>query len=521
MRGAGRAPSTSSAIPVGGATEETASTAVVALSSAAAPPAGRHSVRVATAPRSALVTTSTSGTSMIPALRNWRTSPEPGWTTTTTVSATSATSVSDWPTPTVSITTTSNATASAPAAARVAGARPPSRPPAAVERMNTLRSPGSRSIRARSPSSAPPERRELGSTASTATERPPARHAAASRDSSDDLPTPGRPGDADDLARCLAAQRGRGDRCEQRRESALRASGRAALDEVQDRRRRGQVAGSQPGRRASRPSSALKPARRLSPRGARRPARRCRASSGSGPSPSGCRRRRRPPRAARAASASGMIPPTTTGTSSTPASASASQHRRDQLGVRAREDRQPDHVDALLGGRAGDLGRRQADALVDDVHAGVARPDRDLLGAIGVAVEAGLADQELQPPPEGVADPLDLVAQLRDRLARRPPAASPTPVGARYSPNTSRSVCAHSPVVAPARAAAIVAGMMFSRVVARDPGELRQRMRRPRPGRARARQRCSASRRSCLDLADRRPGCRRRRRRSAARARSR
>ena len=39
---------------------------------------------------------------------------------------------------------------------------------------------------------------------------------------------------------------------------------------------------------------------------------------------------------------------------------------------------------------------------------------------------------------------------------------SPTPVGARYSPNASRSVCAHSPVVAPARAAAIVAPMMFS-----------------------------------------------------------
>ncbi len=41
-------------------------------------------------------------------------------------------------------------------------------------------------------------------------------------------------------------------------------------------------------------------------------------------------------------------------------------------------------------------------------------------------------------------------------------AASPTPVGARYSPNASRSVRDHSPVVAPARAAAIVAGMMFS-----------------------------------------------------------
>ena len=41
-------------------------------------------------------------------------------------------------------------------------------------------------------------------------------------------------------------------------------------------------------------------------------------------------------------------------------------------------------------------------------------------------------------------------------------AASPTPVGARYSPKTSRSAAAHSPVVAPARAAASVAGMMFS-----------------------------------------------------------
>ena len=75
-------------------------------------------------------------------------------------------------------------------------------------------------------------------------------------------------------------------------------------------------------------------------------------------------------------------------------------------------------MDALLGGRGGDLGRRQADALVDDVHAGVARADGDLLGAVGVAVETGLADEELQPPAERLADPLDLVAQLGDLLAR-------------------------------------------------------------------------------------------------------
>ena len=75
----------------------------------AAPRSGRRPRGVATRPRSAFVTTSTSGTSMIPAFRNWSTSPEAGWTTTATVSATSATSVSDCPTPTVSITTTSNA----------------------------------------------------------------------------------------------------------------------------------------------------------------------------------------------------------------------------------------------------------------------------------------------------------------------------------------------------------------------------------------------------------------------------
>ena len=147
----------------------------------------------ATAPRSALVTTSTSGISMIPAFRNCSASPEPGWTTTATVSAASATSVSDWPTPTVSITTTSNAFASACAAARVAGARPPSRSPAAIERMKTSRSAGSCSIRARSPSSAPPERLDDGSTASTATERPRARHSRSSAESSVDLPTPGGP----------------------------------------------------------------------------------------------------------------------------------------------------------------------------------------------------------------------------------------------------------------------------------------------------------------------------------------
>ena len=130
---------------------------------------------------------------MIPAFRNCSASPEPGWTITATVSAASATSVSDCPTPTVSITTMSNAAASACAAARVAGASPPRRSPAAIERMKMPRSAGSASIRARSPSSAPPERLDEGSTASTATVRPLSRHAATSALSSVDLPAPGGP----------------------------------------------------------------------------------------------------------------------------------------------------------------------------------------------------------------------------------------------------------------------------------------------------------------------------------------
>ena len=185
--------STSSAMPEGGAADDTDSTAVSGDPRARNEERRSPTARSATRPRSALVTTSTSGISMIPALRNWSTSPEAGWTTTATVSATSATSVSDWPTPTVSITTTSNAAASAAAAARVAGASPPIRSPAAVERMNTPGSEGSTSIRARSPSSAPPDRFEVGSTARIATVGPRERSSETSRESSEDLPTPGGP----------------------------------------------------------------------------------------------------------------------------------------------------------------------------------------------------------------------------------------------------------------------------------------------------------------------------------------
>ena len=89
-------------------------------------------------------------------------------------------------------------------------------------------------------------------------------------------------------------------------------------------------------------------------------------------------------------------------------------------------------MDALVDRRARDLRGREPDALVDDLHARVARADRDLLGAVGVPVEPRLADEDLHAAAELLADARDLVAQLRELLAAGAgAAASPTPVGAR------------------------------------------------------------------------------------------
>jgi hypothetical protein len=77
-------------------------------------------------------------------------------------------SISLWPTPTDSTSTQGNAARSTVTAARVAGASPPSWSRAAIERTNTRWS-GRKRSRARSPSSAPPERRLLGSTATIPT----------------------------------------------------------------------------------------------------------------------------------------------------------------------------------------------------------------------------------------------------------------------------------------------------------------------------------------------------------------
>ena len=76
----------------------------------------------------------------------------------------------------------------------------------------------------------------------------------------------------------------------------------------------------------------------------------------------------------------------------------------------------------LLARRVDDLLRRQPDALIDHLHAGVARPHRDLLGAVGMAVEAGLADQEGQPPAELARHAVDVganVVEAADVVAHR------------------------------------------------------------------------------------------------------
>ena len=118
--------------------------------------------------------------------------------------------------------------------------------------------------------------------------------------------------------------------------------------------------------------------------------------------------------------------------------AQAAENLGHQLHVGAGEDREPDEVD-VLGHRGGDdLVGGQPDPLVDDLEAGVAGADGDLLGAVAVSVETRLGDQHAQPLPE-----------LLLRAGRRPPAGQgvarlgaptptdpETPVGARNSPNS-------------------------------------------------------------------------------------
>ena len=162
------------------------------------------------------------------------------------------------------------------------------------------------------------------------------------------------------------------------------------------------------------------------------------------------------------------MPPTTTGTSSTPAARSPSTTAGHDLQVRARQDRQPDDVHALLHRGGDDLRGREPDALVDHLEADVAGAHGHLLGAVGVPVEARACRRACAAAGASSSPVARTRARTAAISARRPRRRPPPrrPVGARNSPNTSRSAPAHSPVVTPALAQAIEASMRFASVLA-------------------------------------------------------
>jgi hypothetical protein len=93
------------------------------------------------------------------------------------------------------------------------------------------------------------------------------------------------------------------------------------------------------------------------------------------------------------ASSGGMMPAHHHGAVD-PGGPQAVDHVGHQLHVGARQDGEPDDVDVLVPGGRHDLGRGQPDALVDDLEPGVAGGHGDLLGPVGVPVEARLGHQQ-------------------------------------------------------------------------------------------------------------------------------
>ena len=246
----------------------------------AAPRAGRAARAAATSPRSALVTTSTSGISMIPAFRNCSTSPEPGWTTTATVSATSATSVSRL----------ADADGLDHDDVEGGGQRLRGRARGGREAAEALAGGGRADEDAAvggvegDPRAVAEQRRRPsaasdGSTASTATlrpSRPPGAHELATAAST--CRRPGGPVTPTTCAGRLAAERGRGDLAQQRRRPA-RAPRRAVSTRLSTAGAARQVAARAGARRARRRHGAPRSRRRRRRRrrGARPRARRCRA----------------------------------------------------------------------------------------------------------------------------------------------------------------------------------------------------------------------------------------------------
>ena len=401
-------------------------------------------VRIAISPRSAFVTTSTSGISMIPDFRNCSTSPQPGCTTTATVSATSATSVSAWPdadgldhddVERRGQRLRRGARGRRQAAEPLAGGRRADEH-AAVARVEV--DPRAVAEQRRRPSGARTGRRRARRRCGRAA--PGARRSAREQRR---LARAGRAGDADDVPGRLAAERGGGDRAQQRGD--LRAvAGVAALDEVQHGRarpRRSPLAQAR-AERSRRPrlssaagrGAAATPLRSATSATMSRMMRVMSKSFGRvDRGDAGVLQRRRRRR-------SGMIPPTTTG-ASTPASRSARHDVRDQLAVRAREDREADDVDALLQRRrrrsaraSGGCPRRRRPCPASRARTAICS------APLECPSRPGLPTRIFGRPPERLADALDLVAHgRRARRRRRPRRPRRRRSGARYSPKTSRS----------------------------------------------------------------------------------
>ncbi len=127
--------STSSAMPVRSARRDREHRHPAAIVRARSATISRSSPSARSAPgRSALLTTSTSAISRMPALAACTSSPSPGGHTTIVVSASVATSTSDCPAPTVSTITVSNPAASSRSTTRRTGLREAAHLPARRKR---------------------------------------------------------------------------------------------------------------------------------------------------------------------------------------------------------------------------------------------------------------------------------------------------------------------------------------------------------------------------------------------------
>ena len=150
------------------------------------------------------------------------------------------------------------------------------------------------------------------------------------------------------------------------------------------------------------------------------------------------------------------MPPTTTGRSPAPAARRPASTSGTSCMCEPDSTDRPDAVHVLGDGRGHDLlvasagspgrrprTRRRGPARPPAPRRCCARPARACRPAVAAAPRAPRSSgAPARAPPRG----------RRPRPRRPRPRSPDTPVGARYSPNTSRNAPAHSPVVTPARA---------------------------------------------------------------------